>query len=428
MKKSLKGIIAAAIALAIVFNSFSSVFASDESFADFIKEEVAYHLTLVANEFLEHSDFDFIAFLDDNQISLGDIVNMIYLFASVESVRDWYVWHFEEEWLRWFIYAFVDDIENELRVSGNDDAVLLINLVLILAEAEEILGDGLSFDIFDFVLDALQWWIGERAIFDILVNSDSFVSTISLMVQEYGIEGTVGKFTISFDNELNIYLVEDEVTTNLYYWNMLLDGYLLSEDSTFYASLMQELQFMLGNVNYDDFVWDDWSHDFDWDTWIQEMNQIRLDDWLNLWSYEGDERNLNLLWFTWDNFMHVDERVISNANMGERHAFQTTVDSVYIIYMVEDINDRVNIFYRNLLDESVYIVIALLDDFGNVTGEIIAQEIPTNSSFTMQFNFEDIENVIMINVNITNPYDRELDGSFAFRLTPYELGHPSHRS
>jgi len=240
------------------------------------------------------------------------------------------------------------------------------------------------------------------------------------MVSTHGADGVLEIIDIDLLEDLSLLINTGTKTTGLAYIDELVGGLIAANYEELHAAITEWQE-----------SWNLWETDWDWGdiewNWDNDLNPDAwrlLPSWAELWASEEPTRNENLLWFAWDRVWNYSDIFLSREDLERRFTYNVQSETAYVIFFEDDSN-RVNIFFHNQSNESVFLVYALFSVIGDDV-YVNAVEVAPNRRYNTQLNLDDFLDVYMLDVTILNPDGTNINGEFAFRWTVYPPGHPSH--
>jgi hypothetical protein len=344
----------------------------------FYIEDVVAVLEASAEFNLERLDVDFFAIVDAAGFTRDQIAGMFFGVFSHEEISRWYLADYGEQWLFFAVDEFVSDIIYDYRMDGMDNAVMYLRMLWTHAETIRILGFDAAGNFVENTIFELEWIFDYQIFDEIIAENVNFIATIERLVEHYGIDGFAEVFRFNLNVELEKFIRGEDYARGIDYLDEMLNGLLTNN-----------LQFLQDDLMYE-FYYDE---------------LIRLTDLIE--EYEETE--------------------LFPSDLERKFVFEINQEMSHVIE-ISNPRERLNIFYENTSDETatlVYFVYNEADDsFSMRTVEVAA-----GGRFTTQLNFENspARSHIYFEIFIMSPDGATPDGTFAFRMTEFELGHPSHR-
>ncbi|MCL1862440.1 MAG: hypothetical protein FWF78_02610 [Defluviitaleaceae bacterium] len=346
---------------------------------DVTRDDVADAVVNVFTIFRDYYDFE--ELLNIAGLGFDDFVDIIwYLAVPDRDEVQWFIrWH-GESWLFYLVYELVDDIVRDVEREGEEMPIAMLQALSMFTRVVPVLGfEGLTnlFDVLDRYVNALG--LSGDDFMVAATENHQFAEMVSVMVVAHGVEEFLGIINAHPPATAFAELVEHGTKSQgLVYMDMLLGG-LLSQNIEGFSVSRRDLDNLSALFNF-------------WDSW----------DYLGL--------PFNLVFIGEDDL----ERRFSH-NVHNESAFEITLQTPY----------RLNLHLQNNSDTTLYISYFAISMHG---GDILKHntEIAPLMSYTSQINFQEplLEYGFGVHVFILGEADMSFD--FAYRLTNYPLGHPSH--
>ena len=391
-------------------------------FQEVTLEQISEILGEVIYEFITEYDFDFAAFVEDAGLSMDEVTQMLLIFANVQEIAESYFWR-GENWLYFFIRDMVRDTERDVYWGDYKYAIEILRFLVLLSEAEIILGEGRAIDIFcRHMFWDLESFFGDLEFFAIFIESGAFLTTIQHLANEYGVENVVSALDIDLFADFVLYIEEGIRTTGLTYVDKLVGG-LLFENFEYIESLIAEYLY------WQSFDWSsdlDMWHDFDdlagfesfwYDIWAGVEGDILTGHWAEIAAEEA-------FWLAGRRIILYEFVDISRHGLEHRFSFDLQMTNIWFAEFLYG-TDNLNLFLENTGDETVYIAYSIWGSSNFINWKVV--RVNPGSDFTIQHSLEEFGLFIDLYVVLLSLTDNPINGELAFRWTAYPAGHESHR-
>ncbi|MCL2388637.1 MAG: hypothetical protein FWC89_13980 [Defluviitaleaceae bacterium] len=374
-----------------------------EDIADILEEAIAFYYN-------QH-DFDFTVIMEMAEISKDKIVESFVAMHENPDANDWFVWVHGNAWIDAELRHFIRSAKNEVNTRGYEFAVPVAQSFIEHLELIKILGFYEAVNLISMI-QVLADELNEPAY--MVFASGQASRTLERLVADYG----NGFATLLFG----------EIAFRWSMWNYLdeMMGGLLSENEELFAQLLHR------ESQSEQVFSDAW--DMLFPLVLMDLGGLLSDNEelsAQLWQEESQsEQFFSDAWdILFSLFLPVNYTFINPAvpyEMEHRFSFDIQRETENEIAIHPSSDDRLNIFFENRSDSPVMLFYFLTDlSLSFITETRVAVE--AGDSYTTQINFADLDitpnGYWMLHAFVIG---NEIDGEFAFRLTEFPLGHPSH--
>ncbi|MCL2198373.1 MAG: hypothetical protein FWB80_05580 [Defluviitaleaceae bacterium] len=339
---------------------------------DITREDVELVTAAIIEFYREYTDFDFDEVIYLAGFTFDDIVTLILTVYVEPTIADYMldIFPFPRNHERW-LFSVVNEIVSEfvmlwemsMDFDYEDMPVMILRFAMLGAHLIPILGFDQSHQ-FSNIIEDTAWRLRLDPLdtLNILIENEHFFDILASLIAEYGVE----EFLEILPHEYN-------------YLDMLLGGFFSDND-------------MIDILSQD----------------IREQA---------FWDYAD----------AWFGLVGLGLPIVYNAlddsDLERRFSFDGVYRGINHEIFFDTYTHKLNLHLKNNGDYAVefaYFVLAMND---NYVRKHIAEVAP-GSCYTSQLNFADFPTYYnwFVDVFISNAYDAD----FAFRLTNYPLGHPSH--